>query len=600
MQGLRRAAPSAAARAASATARNISTTAPALLHATASARGLNPNAPEVQDFGRKKLVRKRAVPGRVPAKSTGGKDAHKHAFYPSPHAPAKDPLFQEWKVPELVLPGLEEVASGKGQAGTFGLGRQEHPFNHFGLPKKQIAEFRLLSKPASVVREITAFTRDFLDNVASSPSADNPRLAITGSPGSGKSFLLLQAIDHCAANDWIVLYIPRGYNLVNSTTAHSYDVRTRTFAQPNYAYGTLKRFLSTNAPLLDRLHTTRTHASAAHRFSVPAGTTLAEFARLALKDQPTSLAPIALDVLLEELGAQDEVPVLVAVDDMQALCGDSLYKDPQFRNVAAWHLGMPRMLLEFAGEMRKLKRGAFIGALTNTDPQFPMPAELQDAFQLERKLPPSPYDRRSPEIMEYIEGMMQLRVPERLDIAEALAVYELWAGGANTGVADAPVAKKAKGGKASGDKSSGDKHASNDKHANGKANKKAAEVVELDIPRVQMRGGVALEGPTDEQFLARYTESGGNARALVWQGLLRTLQTSTAAVQATTGPVYVGAGGMTEFATAGGGPGEAFGVAVGPGAAGAAVAAKDVATAAGVGAVTGGTPPPPPMTAGPA
>ncbi|KAL1745537.1 mitochondrial ribosomal death-associated protein 3-domain-containing protein [Schizophyllum fasciatum] len=526
--------------------RLLSTTAPALLQATPPARALNPNAPDIPDFAQKKRERKRAVPGRVPDKHVGGKDARKHAFHPSPHAPAKAAIFQEWHVPELVVSPIAKVKRAPG-SGAFDTSRAEHPFNHFGLPKKQIAEFRLLSKPASVVREITTFTRGLLDKAANGTSGENHRLAITGATGSGKSFLLLQAVDYCAANGWVVLYFPRSYNLVNSTTAHVYDVRTRTFAQPNYAYGTLKRLLATNAPQLAKLRTTRAHASASHRFDVPEGTPLSELARLALKDQPMTLAPVALDMLLEELGKQEEVPVLVAADDMQALCGQSLYRDPQFRAVAAWHLGMPRMILEFAGGMRKFKRGAFIGAVTNSDPLFPVPLELLDAFDLERSSPASPYDRRRPEVMEYMDGIMQLRVPDRLDIAEAMALYELWAGAANVGT---PASKTT------------DKKGRGTEGGRGKKGAETALEPGSDAPRFQMRGGVALEGPTDEGFLARFAESGGNPRAFVWQGVLGSLQTSTAAINATSGPVPVGETGAE--------------------------------------AVTSGTPAPPPMTAGPA
>ena len=91
-----------AARAASATSRSLSTTTPARLSATAPALSLNPNAPDVPDFAQKKRERKRAVPGKVPDKNVG-KDARKHAFHPSPHAPAKAPIFQEWHVPEAAL-----------------------------------------------------------------------------------------------------------------------------------------------------------------------------------------------------------------------------------------------------------------------------------------------------------------------------------------------------------------------------------------------------------------------------------------------------------------------------------------------------------------
>ena len=129
-----------AARAASATSRSLSTTTPARLSATAPALALNPNAPDVPDFAQKKRERKRSVPGKVPDKNVG-KDARKHAFHPSPHAPAKAAIFQEWHVPELVVPTIQTVKKAPG-AGAFDTSRPEHPFNHFGLPKKQIAEVR--------------------------------------------------------------------------------------------------------------------------------------------------------------------------------------------------------------------------------------------------------------------------------------------------------------------------------------------------------------------------------------------------------------------------------------------------------------------------
>lgn len=35
-------------------------------------------------------------------------------------------------------------------------------------------------------------------------------LFLAGRSGSGKSFLLLQAVEYCAQSDWVVIYIPRG------------------------------------------------------------------------------------------------------------------------------------------------------------------------------------------------------------------------------------------------------------------------------------------------------------------------------------------------------------------------------------------------------
>lgn len=41
-------------------------------------------------------------------------------------------------------------------------------------------------------------------------------------------------------------------------------------------------------------------------------------------------------------------PVLLAIDDFQALYNMSLYRDPFYKPVKAYHLSFPRTLLEFA------------------------------------------------------------------------------------------------------------------------------------------------------------------------------------------------------------------------------------------------------------
>jgi small subunit ribosomal protein S29 len=45
---------------------------------------------------------------------------------------------------------------------------------------------------------------------------------------------------------------------------------------------------------------------------------------------------------------RSRVPVLLAVDDFQALFTKTAYKTPQFQSIRAWHLSMPRLILEYA------------------------------------------------------------------------------------------------------------------------------------------------------------------------------------------------------------------------------------------------------------
>ncbi|KAF9244207.1 mitochondrial ribosomal death-associated protein 3-domain-containing protein [Melanogaster broomeanus] len=265
-----------------------------------------------------------------------------------------------------------------------------------------------------------------------------------GAPGCGKSTLLLQALQYCNASDWIVFYFPRAINLVNSTTTYFYDPRTRTYLQPVFAYQTLQRFLTVNESRLQQLRT-QADVELERRATIPAGTTLSELVRAGVKEQ--ALASTILMALMDELEKQTTFPVLLAVDDFQAIYCRSTYKDPNFSAIQPYHLSMPRLLLEYASGQRKFARGAVLGALSNTSPTFKLPLELAESLGL----PPASYG----------EGLERMAVPDALTVPEAMEVFDVW--------------RK-----------------------------------DRAIPSV----------PNDELFLAKYSESSGNARDFVWKGLL--------------------------------------------------------------------------------
>lgn len=49
-------------------------------------------------------------------------------------------------------------------------------------------------------------------------------------------------------------------------------------------------------------------------------------------------------------------PVLLAIDDFQALYCMSQYRDPLFKSIKAYHLTFPRTLLEFASGKKSFVR----------------------------------------------------------------------------------------------------------------------------------------------------------------------------------------------------------------------------------------------------
>lgn len=167
-------------------------------------------------------------------------------------------------------------------------------------------------------------------------------------------------------------------------------------------------------------------------------------------------------------------PVLLAVDDFQALFNRTSYRDPHFKPIASYHLSLPRLLLSYTSGRRSFTKGAIIGSLDSSDPQFPITPELRSSLEIgmygesDMGKPTAlwPYAKHSRFLSEYAEGLRNIRVPSGLSVHEAGGVYEIW------------MKHKALGSKAH-----------------------------------------------DELFMAKYVESAGNARDFVWKGLLGTLQT---------------------------------------------------------------------------
>jgi len=138
-------------------------------------------------------------------------------------------------------------------------------------------------------------------------------------------------------------------------------------------------------------------------------------------------------------------PVLLAVDDFQALFCRTAYRDPHFVPIRPYHLSIPRLIMEFASGQRAFvstsylqinsshlvllqAKGGFLGALTASSTTYPIPLVLQDALGLPSPgAPPSPYDKaRSRVLKGYTEGLQALRVPEQLSVPEAAALFEVW------------------------------------------------------------------------------------------------------------------------------------------------------------------------------
>ncbi|KAF8623781.1 hypothetical protein AX15_006191 [Amanita polypyramis BW_CC] len=341
---------------------------------------------------------------------------------PLPRTQLDNPLLQEpissLRIAEFKPARITEKLVGQTVAFAFS---ENDPVKKFGLPKKLLQEYRVLSKPYTVIRNATVGVVGKL-KAARDRSSSQSRYVLTGRPGAGKSCLLLQAVEYCVHSNWVVVYIPRAVNLVNSTTPYAYDLRTQTYLQPQFAFQTLQRTLSVNNNLLSTLHTTKKLVF--EKRELPVGSSLTDLIAVGLKD--TSAAPAVLDAFMTELSQQTKHPVLLAVDDFQALYCRTAYRDPFFSTIRSYHLSMPRLILEFASCKRSFARGTVLGAITCSDPAYPLPLELREALQMPYDHPQSPHDKRSKTLMGYAKGLAAIPVPEQLSLDEAASLFEVW------------------------------------------------------------------------------------------------------------------------------------------------------------------------------
>ena len=125
-----------------------------------------------------------------------------------------------------------------------------------------------------------------------------------GRSGCGKSFLLLQAVQHCASQNWIVIYIPRTVGTVNSTTPYTYDIRTQTYLQPAFAFQTLLRMLTVNTDALNAIKLKENLVL--EKQVVPAKTSLADLIGIAISERSRTVAqsPLILETVMRTLENQ--------------------------------------------------------------------------------------------------------------------------------------------------------------------------------------------------------------------------------------------------------------------------------------------------------
>jgi len=198
-------------------------------------------------------------------------------------------------------------------------------------------------------------------------------------------------------------------------------------------------------------------------------------------------------------------PVLLAVDDFQALYCKTKYRDPNFNRIKPYHLSIPRLLLEYASGKKSFasvaKHFPFLGSFSDfsffaLDPWCGPRRYLNNSWRLSSitwttrsSWPPTP--RTEQPILQTIGGFTEV-CKWVAEARNATAVNHGW-GSWNIRALD-----------------------EGSSFAQWWAHRLDLKFDNTNYLRAEAN---------DELFLAKYSEASGNPRDFVWGGLLGTLET---------------------------------------------------------------------------
>ena len=260
--------------------------------------------------------------------------------------------------------------------------RTRSAFETFGLPRELARKQATQPRPRTVVRSATQSLIRSLEE-AKEVTTTVPRRMLVGDPGCGKSTYLLQAVAHALESKWVVLYVPRAVDWINSSSPYLYSSQLGTYLQPELAQAMMQSLLKVNGSLLSHVKGAALRLSESHVWEDQ--TPLDKVLKEALQESvPPHIRQLALEHVVRTLAKQTQVPFLVAVDDVQALFSTSEYRDPDFAPLQAYELALPRALLNLCvapapGE--GVQRGAVLTAMSTSHASFPPSAELLTALR---------------------------------------------------------------------------------------------------------------------------------------------------------------------------------------------------------------------------
>ncbi|OLY78920.1 28S ribosomal protein S29, mitochondrial [Smittium mucronatum] len=236
--------------------------------------------------------------------------------------------------------------------------------------------------------------------VESSMVPRNKSLILDGNTGSGKSSVLLQAVSSALSAGWFVIYSGETNSWVDSSNPYLPKLTDPTnFYQWTLTSNFLQsiKTLNDNESLRSNLLLKKDFVLGKQKLSADQSV----FDVLDIGIKSPSLSQEALNVLLSVLDSQTDIPVMIAIDQINTFYSKTLYTDQKNVRINANHLLLINSLLPYFGYLpsmysslgsnttnKTIPRGLAIGATSSTDSRF-ISQELNSVLETVSKDPKS-------------------------------------------------------------------------------------------------------------------------------------------------------------------------------------------------------------------
>lgn len=286
------------------------------------------------------------------------------------------------------------------------------------------------NRPAFLVRKETVDLCQRMNKAIEKKQA--LRIVVSGDKVAGKSMLMLQAMVHAYENQWIVLHIPEGQDLVTNQLEYLQVGSSEMWSQPGVIGSLLRQLVGNNGHIISRLKVSKNHGFGGQQGSNYDIGQLCQATR-----DPEEIWNLFAAVWYELTQVPGRPPILFALDGLSHVMRVSDYRTKDFKPIHAHDLAVIRTFIDFlSGNTLPQGGGACLGVMSNSNRPKNKSVDFAVEFKeaLAQGAPSELLPQREPFLKKYDPRVDEaLKTTDIITVGgvskiEARSIMEYWAG----------------------------------------------------------------------------------------------------------------------------------------------------------------------------